>query len=131
MDIREILKALDEKDQRLWSECRTAMRKVYLTAHNKVLGLADYEAQDDAFMDLIDIKLALLFDRGGRVNTSKTITGDDADKIEKDLYNKDQELSSILKIKFPYDISNINKIVKEESLVDNTSASNLPMNEWK
>lgn len=124
MDIREILKALDEKDRRLWSECRTAMRKVYLTAHNKVLGLADYEAQDDAFMDLIDIKLALLFDRGGRVNTSKTITGDDADKIEEDLLNKDQELAQVLKLNLPNDFvhTGATKIL---------DASNLPMNEWK
>lgn len=126
MDIREILKALDEKDRRLWSECRTAMRKVYLTAHNKVLGLADYEAQDDAFMDLIDIKLALLFDRGGRVNTSKTITGDDADKIEKDLLDKDYELGKIIgqKISLPNDF-----VKKGAAKVLDTA--NVPMNEWK
>ena len=126
MDIREILKALDEKDQRLWSECRTAMRKVYLTAHNKVLGLADYEAQDDAFMDLIDIKLALLFDRGGRVNSSKTITGDDADKIEEDLLDKDYELGKIIgqKISLPNDF-----VKKGAAEVLDTAT--VPMNEWK
>ena len=126
MDIREILKALDEKDQRLWSECRTAMRKVYLTAHNKVLGLADYEAQDDAFMDLIDIKLALLFDRAGRVNTTKTLTGDDADKIEEDLLNKDYRLGKIIgqKIALP------NGFVKEGATKALDTAT-LPMNEWK
>ena len=126
MDIREVLKALDEKDRCLWSECRTAMRKVYLTAHNKVLGLADYEAQDDAFMDLIDIKLALLFDRGGRVNTSKTITGDDADKIEKDLLDKDFELGKIIgqKISLP------NGFVKEGA-AKVLDTANVPMNEWK
>jgi len=126
LDIREILKALDEKDQRLWSECRTAMRKVYLTAHNKVLGLADYEAQDDAFMDLIDIKLALLFDRGGRVNSSKTITGDDADKIEEDLLDKDYELGKIIgqKISLPNDF-----VKKGAAEVLDTAT--VPMNEWK
>lgn len=124
MDIREILKALDEKDQRLWSECRTAMRKVYLTAHNKVLGLADYEAQDDAFMDLIDIKLALLFDRAGRVNTTKTLTGDDADKIEEDLRQKDFELGRVLKIRLP------NDFVKEGA-TKVLDTANVPMNEWK
>lgn len=95
------------------------MRKVYLTAHNKVLGLADYEAQDDAFMDLIDIKLALLFDRGGRVNTSKTITGDDADKIEKDLLDKDYELGKIIGQKISLPISTVNESAK------------IPANEWK
>jgi len=116
MDIREILQALDEADRKLWSDCRTAMRKVYLTAHNKVLGLADYEAQDDAFMDLIDIKLAALFDRGGRLNTAKTLAGDDADKIEKDLNDHD----NIIKKKL--------SVVKSVGAVADTSK--LPMNEW-
>lgn len=117
MDIREILKALDEKDRKLWSECRTAMRKVYLTAHNKVLGLANYEAQDDTFLDMIDIKLATLFDRGGRVNSSSTLTGDDAVKIEEDLNLKDQELKK--------------QLHKAEMMINSKNVANLPMNEWK
>lgn len=125
MDIREILKALDEKDRRLWSECRTAMRKVYLTAHNKVLGLSDYEAQDDAFMDLIDIKLALLFDRGGRVNATKPLIGEDAEKIEEDLINKSEIFKNYA--------NNCLKPLLDESvtIAKPQLAITVPMNEWK
>lgn len=100
------------------------MRKVYLTAHNKVLGLADYEAQDDAFMDLIDIKLALLFDRAGRVNTTKTLTGDDAEKIEEALKQKDFELGQVLKIRLPNDFVS-------EMAANVSDTAKPPVNEWK
>lgn len=123
MDIREVLQALDAKDRQLWSECRTAMRKVYLTAHNKVIGLADYEAQDDAFMDLIDIQLALLFDRGGRVNSAKTLSGDDGEKIKADLINKDDELKKTLNMHAPNDHIGI-------AFVD-LPDTKIPNNEWK
>jgi hypothetical protein len=96
MDIREILQALDKQDHELWSECRTAMRRVYLIAHNKVLGLGDYEAQDDDFMDLIDVKLALLFDRAGSISTTRPISDSKANDIEKNLLDKDDELKKAL-----------------------------------
>ena len=83
-DIREILNALDVDDRALWSEHRTIMRRSYLNAHNETIGMAKWTHEDDAFLDLIDIRLALLFDRAGRLHSVKEIIGN-GDKIESDL----------------------------------------------
>ncbi len=84
-DIREILNALDPDDRALWSEHRTTMRRAFLTAHNATVGIGKWNANDDAFADLIDIQLALLFDRAGRMDTGgKDIIGN-GDKIEADV----------------------------------------------
>lgn len=86
MDIREILNALNEDDRKLWSEHRTTMRRAYINAHNNTIGVEKWEATDDAFMDLIDIKLAILFDRSGKLFATKEIIGiEDATKIENDI----------------------------------------------
>lgn len=79
-DIREILNALSVDDRALWSEHRTIMRRSFLTAHNATVGIGDWTDKDDAFIDLIDIQLALLFDRAGRFETTKDIVGN-GDKI--------------------------------------------------
>lgn len=68
MDIREILQSMSIDDRAIWSESRTNMRRAFLYAHNETAGIANWEAIDDAFMDLIDIRLAMLFDRAGRLN---------------------------------------------------------------
>lgn len=83
-DIREILSALDIDDRALWSEQRTTMRRSYLNAHNQTVGIGSWSHEDDAFMDLIDIRLALLFDRAGRLNATHDIVGN-GNKIEDDL----------------------------------------------
>ena len=83
-DIREILNALSIDDRALWSEQRTIMRRSYLNAYNETVGMANWSHEDDAFLDLIDIRLALLFDRAGRLNAVKEIIGN-GDKIEEDL----------------------------------------------
>lgn len=83
-DIREVLNALDEQDKRLWSQHRTEMRRSYMAAHNAVLGIAAWDHNDDAFIDLIDIKLALLFDKAGRF-TPKW----DGDKIKEIIASED------------------------------------------
>lgn len=112
MDIREILQSLDEQDRLLWSQCRTDMRRAYLIAHNKALGLPDWNHEDDAFMDMIDIKIATLFDRSGSFDASKNIIGkEDAAKIESDLTKHDDGIKDKLKL-----ISN--------------GATQLPQNEW-
>lgn len=85
-DVREILAALSIDDRALWSEQRTIMRRSYLNAHNQTLGIEDWSAEDDAFIDLIDIRLALLFDRAGRLETTKSIIDTDRQEaIESDL----------------------------------------------
>lgn len=85
-DIREVLNALSDEDRVLWTQHRTEMRRSYLTAHNAVLGVHTWTDSDDIFLDYIDIKLALLFDKSGRMDTTKTIaTTEDANKIEEAL----------------------------------------------
>lgn len=85
-DIREVLASLDEQDKRLWQQHRTEMRRSYMAAHNAVLGIAAWDLNDDSFVDLIDIKLALLFDKSGRMSGAKTIVAsEDGNKIEKDI----------------------------------------------
>ena len=91
-DIREILNALDIDNRALWSEQRTIMRRSYLNAHNQTVGMGNWSIEDDAFLDLIDIRLALLFDRAGLLHSTKEIIGN-GDKIEQELQDKDAQLA--------------------------------------
>lgn len=61
------------------------MRRSYLAAHVNTVGVVKWDMHDDAFLDLMDIKLALLFDRAGRFETVKEIIGNDAERIEADI----------------------------------------------
>ncbi len=89
MDIREILAALTHDDRALWSEHRTAMRRSFLTAHNMTVGIGNWNANDDAFADLIDIQLALLFDRAGRFDATKALIDEGkADKLFADIHEQ-------------------------------------------
>jgi hypothetical protein len=87
MDIREILNSLSETDQTLYAQHRVEMRRSYLTAHNTVLGIVGWNAGDDMFMDYVDITLAMLFDRAGKIDTALTgkpvVHVADLEKIEK------------------------------------------------
>jgi hypothetical protein len=67
-DIRDVLKGLSVDDRALYQDVRTQMRRAYLYAHSKILPIDKYDHADDAFLDLIDIKIALLFDRAGVFN---------------------------------------------------------------
>lgn len=92
-DIREILNALSVDNRALWSEQRTIMRRAYLNAHNETVGIGNWTHEDDAFMDLIDIRLALLFDRAGMLESTKEIIGaEQGEKIENDLIVKSDKL---------------------------------------
>ena len=64
-DIREVLKGLSPDDRAAYMQARNTMRRAYLAAHAAVLPIEKFESEDDQFLDLIDIKLAILFDRGG------------------------------------------------------------------
>lgn len=93
MDIREILLALSPEDRALWSEHRTAMRRSFLTAHNMTVGIGNWTDKDDAFADLIDIQLALLFDRAGRFEATKDIIGiEKFEEISKDIHEQSDNL---------------------------------------
>lgn len=69
-DIRNVLEALDAEDRRLYSQTRTRMRGAYLQALAAVVGIHAHDESDDALLDWIDIKVATLFDRSGRFNSS-------------------------------------------------------------
>lgn len=92
-DIRAILESMSLEHRALYSQFRTEMRKVYLSAHNQTVGLADWEQQDDFFMDLIDIKLMLLFDRAGALNSTKDLGKEEGAEIEKAIINQADTLS--------------------------------------
>lgn len=81
-DTRQILAAMSVDDRALYIQCRTDMRRAFLTAHNSTVGIAKWEDQDDSLLDLVDIRLALLFDRSGRLNSATDIIGtDDGEKL--------------------------------------------------
>ena len=84
LDIREILKSLSPEDRTVWEQSRTEMRRTYLNAHNAIVGVAAWDKHDDAFMDLIDIKIAVLFDRAGKIefNGKDVTASEDAKEIE-------------------------------------------------
>lgn len=86
-DIREILAALPPEDKQKWSQHRTEMRRSYMTAHNSVLGIEAWTDFDDAFLDLIDTKLAQLFDAAGKLDATHLIKNDDTTRIEDDIHN--------------------------------------------
>lgn len=83
-DVRDVVNRLSMEDRAIWNEHRTCMRKCYLEAVNATITIHKFEPQDDSFLDLIDIRLALLFDRAGMLPTGlETVTGkEDAAKIE-------------------------------------------------
>jgi len=96
-DIRDILKGLSPDDRALYTEVRTVMRRAYLSAHAKILPIEQYEQTDDAFLDLIDIKLALLFDRAGVFNHSDgNLATETAKEIEQTLHDGADSLATRL-----------------------------------
>lgn len=72
MDIRQLYASLSEADKALYQQIRTEMRKIYLRAHTNIVGMDNWNNHDDAYMDLIDIKLASLFDRAGAIEGVKS-----------------------------------------------------------
>ncbi len=85
-DIREVLKGLSVDDRANYMEARNVMRRAYLAAHARVLPIDRFEIEDDQFLDLIDIKLATLFDRGGMFDSSKgSIDTEQADMAERSI----------------------------------------------
>jgi hypothetical protein len=98
-DIREILQSLDSHDKEMWQKVRTDMRRAYITAHNSVLGVNNWSIDDDAFVDLIDIKLALLFDKAGHMSTTKDIVSKaDAQPIEESIHNAASNAVKLLEL---------------------------------
>src|ERR1700735_4688546 len=122
LDIREILKALDPQDRLLWSQHRVEMRRSYLNAHNTTVGVVKWEMQDDALLDLIDIRLALLFDRAGRLDSVKEVANEsDSEKVEAELHKV------VDKIK-----ANVENVTKAATFGDGVTAATAMMrNGWR
>lgn len=87
-DIREILAALDTDDKARFLEARNTMRRAFMGAHAaSALTIDKWTQEDDAFLDLIDVKLAMLFDRSGHMDSKgkDIIHKEDGVKIEQDI----------------------------------------------
>lgn len=96
MDIKKVLSALSEDDRNTWQSCRNALRSAYINAHNNIIGVQDWSIEDDAFLDLIDIKIATLFDRAGRLETTEKIIPS-GEAIEKDIEKAVEEIGRVEK----------------------------------
>ena len=94
-DIRDVLKGLSPDDRALYTEVRTVMRRAYLSAHAKVLSIERYEQEDDSFLDMIDIKIAMLFDRAGVFNhVEGNLATETAKEIEQTLHDGADSLAT-------------------------------------
>ncbi|SRR5258708_3271793 len=71
MDIRELYQSLSPEDRMLYQKIRTDIRKVYLHAHTNIIGMDHWNVDDDYFLDLLDMKIAVLFDRAGHIEGVK------------------------------------------------------------
>ncbi len=80
MDIRALYKSLSPEDRAIYQSIRTEMRKVYLNAHTNIVGMDRWLLEDDAFLDLLDIKLASLFDRMGKIESMEPIIDKEEEK---------------------------------------------------
>ncbi len=63
--IHEILENIQEQDRHKFLTIRTALRKAYLTALAASVGIQNYSAEDDTFVDALDIKVEMLMHRAG------------------------------------------------------------------
>lgn len=94
-DIREILNALSPEDRAMYTQHRNEMRRSYLLAHTETIGMDKWASEDDRLLDYIDISLALLYDRAGRLIASKELVGEDKSRIEKSIDTADENLRKV------------------------------------
>lgn len=94
-DIREILAALSPEDRAVYTQHRNEMRRSYLLAHTETIGMDKWSEADDRFLDYIDISLALLYDRAGKLNSPKDIIGGDQSVIEEKINAVESNLNKI------------------------------------
>jgi len=94
-DIRDVLKGLDADSRAVYTEVRTQMRRAYLYAHSKALPIEQYNQEDDNFLDMIDIKIAMLFDRAGVFNhVEGHLNSDKAAEVEQTLHQASDSLAT-------------------------------------
>jgi hypothetical protein len=98
MDIMAVYRSLSPEDRAIYQQIRTDMRKVYINAHTNVVGMDYWLIDDDYFLDLIDIKVAVLFDRAGHIQGVKLLIDKEEEKKQLDEEKaKSSELQSRLK----------------------------------
>ena len=97
MDIRALYKSLSPEDRTIYQQFRTDLRKVYLNAHSAIVGIDKWTTDDDYFIDLIDIKIAVLFDRMGRIE-GLVIDKDKEKDIESDIIKQDEVVKEKMNI---------------------------------
>lgn len=96
-DIRDVLKGLDTDSRAIYTEVRTQMRRAYLYAHSKTLPIEQYNQEDDNFLDMIDIKIAMLFDRAGVFNhVEGNLNTNAAKEVEQTLHNAADSMATKL-----------------------------------
>ncbi|SRR5216684_5113221 len=91
MDIRQLYKSLSIEDRTIYQSIRTDMRKVYLNAHTNIAGMDKWCSDDDALLDLVDFKIAMLFDRSGRINSTQEIIDKEEIKVIEQKIEKQEE----------------------------------------
>jgi len=94
-DIREILAALSPEDRAIYTQHRNEIRRSYLVAHTETMGMEKWAEADDMFLDYVDITLALLYDRAGRMMATKDLVGDDKATIEAKINTADENLKKV------------------------------------
>ena len=66
-----------------------------MLAHTETIGMDKWASEDDRLLDYVDISLALLYDRAGRLISSKELIGEDKEKIEAAIDSADSNLKKI------------------------------------
>lgn len=95
MDIRELYSSMSPEDKILYQVIRTSFRKIYLSAHNNIIGMDNWDNGDDALLDLLDIKIAVLFDRAGRIEGTKPlIDKEKVSTIENNIKKEDEKITT-------------------------------------
>jgi hypothetical protein len=94
-DIREILAALSPEDRAVYTQHRNEMRRSYLLAHNETIGMEKWSEKDDQFLDYVDIMLALLYDRAGKLAATKDIFGKDKEQFEEKIDSEESNLKKV------------------------------------
>ena len=109
MDIRELYQSLSPEDRMLYQKIRTDIRKVYLHAHTNIVGMDHWTVDDDYFLDLLDMKVAVLFDRAGAIEGAKApVSKDEVKAIE----NSVEKQGKAVTVKMSTEMSEASKTLK-------------------
>jgi hypothetical protein len=98
-----------------------------MTAHNSVIGVAAWNAHDDAFLDLIDIKLALIFDNAGRFAAVNEVANKaDGAQTEAAILKADDQL----KVAKPTETASVVPVAMNDDDPSASNATQMMRNGW-